>query len=413
MTDQLHIRDVPSPIHAWVEDERRLEGKTQNDFLLKLLEESRARKLQIPLFRDQRTIDLANPTLPFTFIDLFAGIGGLRLGLERVGGTCVFSSEWDKYAQRTYKAWFGETPEGDIRKIRPIEIPDHDIMAAGFPCQPFSIAGVSKKNSLGREHGFKDQTQGTLFFTLATIIEAKRPAVLVLENVRNLLGHDQGRTWAVIKGTLEDMQYHVFHQVIDAKHWVPQHRERVFIVCFDKHEFPIAPPFVFPEKPENGPKLKDILETKVDKKYTLTDHLWDYLQKYAARHKAQGNGFGFSLADPEGVTRTLSARYFKDGSEILIPQGKKKNPRRLTPTECRALMGFPPELQPVVSDTQAYKQFGNAVVPPVAEAVMREVVRVLAKHLTKEGRLFKRRPVESVEDHSWPHTMANTQSKMR
>ena len=394
-----------------MENERKVDGKTQNEFLLDLLEESRARKLQMPLFREHRAADLDAATLPFTFIDLFAGIGGLRIGLERAGGTCVFSSEWDKYAQRTYKAWFGETPHGDIRKIKPADIPDHDILAAGFPCQPFSIAGVSKKNSLGRDHGFKDQTQGTLFFTLATIVEAKRPAVLVLENVKNLLNHDRGRTWEVIKGTLDDLRYHVFHEVIDARRWVPQHRERVFIVCFDKDEFPIRPAFTFPPRPENEPKLGDILEAEVDPKYTLTDHLWEYLKKYAARHKAQGNGFGYSIAPRDGVTRTLSARYYKDGSEILIDQGKRKNPRRLTPTECRALMGFPP-LKIEVSDTQAYKQFGNAVVPLVAEAVMRQVVTVLAKHLTKDGRLLKRRPVE-VEDQTWPHTMANTRLKMR
>jgi DNA (cytosine-5)-methyltransferase 1 len=315
----------------------------------------------------------------FTFIDVFAGIGGFRLALERLGGRCVFSSEWDRYAQRTYAAWFGEAPTGDIRQVSRADIPDHHILAAGFPCQPFSLAGVSKKNSLGRAHGFADATQGTLFFQLASIIAAKRPPVVLLENVKNLTSHDSGRTWDVIHRTLEDeLQYRVFHRVIDAAAFVPQHRERVFIVGFDKHTLGASatPDLASIGRGTTTPKLRDILLDDVDAKYTLSDALWSYLQAYAAKHRSKGNGFGFGIADPDGVTRTLSARYFKDGSEILIAQGRRRNPRRLTPRECARLMGFPDDLPQVVSDTQAYRQFGNAVVPPVAHAVAREILRV-------------------------------------
>jgi DNA (cytosine-5)-methyltransferase 1 len=403
------VREVPEEIREWIERKRESDGITQNDFLLSLLDEAYRSNLQIPLFRASSLPSHPKAqTVPFMFIDLFAGIGGLRLGLEHVGGQCVFSSEWDRYAQKTYKAWHGETPHGDIRKIRPSEIPDHDILAAGFPCQPFSIAGVSKKKSLGREHGFRDQTQGTLFFYLASIIEAKRPPVLLLENVKNLLSHDQGKTWQVIKSTLGDLRYHVFHQVIDAAGWVPQHRERVFIVCFDENVFPLRPRFVFPKADtDQRLRLRGILESKPLDKYTLSDHLWRYLQDYAARHRDRGNGFGFSLADRDGITRTLSARYFKDGSEILIPQ-RGRNPRRLTPRECARLMGFPDELKLVVSDTQAYKQFGNAVVPPVAAAVGRQIVAVLVSEIMKNGCILKRNISETTE--TWQPSTANTRS---
>jgi DNA (cytosine-5)-methyltransferase 1 len=323
-------------------------------------------------------------TRSFTFIDLFAGIGGYRIPLEKIGGRCVFSSEKDKHAQKTYQDWFGEAPHGDITQISPAEIPDHFLLAAGFPCQPFSIAGVSKKKSLGQAHGFKCLTQGTLFFNVATIIEIKRPSIVLLENVKNLKSHDEGRTWRVINQTLEELQYKVFHKVIDASAWVPQHRERIYIVCFDKRVYGDNPPFVFPKPPEGPrPKLRDILEPAPDRKYTLTSHLWQYLQDYAERQKAKGNGFGFGLADLDGITRTLSARYYKDGSEILIPQTRSRNPRRLTPKECARLMGFDEKYQNniVVSDTQAYRQFGNAIVPKVAEAVIAEVAPFLPRPL--------------------------------
>lgn len=319
------------------------------------------------------------PTPRFDFIDLFAGIGGMRIAFEDCGGRCVFTSEWDKFAQQTYAANFGETPHGDIREIDASDIPAHDILLAGFPCQPFSISGVSKKNALGRPHGFDDPTQGTLFFEIKRILEAHRPTAFLLENVKNLGSHDRGRTFEVIMRTLrEDLGYTVYSQVIDAAAYVPQHRERIFIVGFRE---PVA--FDFPvSDASSGPPLSAILEDEVDPKYTLTDHLWRYLQDYAAKHKAKGNGFGFGLADLDGVTRTLSARYYKDGSEVLVPQ-EGQNPRRLTPEECSRLMGFR-QLRPgfviPVSDTQAYKQFGNAVVPPVVAAIGSRMVDALVAY---------------------------------
>lgn len=316
-----------------------------------------------------------NRAKKFKFVDLFAGIGGFRIALEKLGGECVFTSEWDKYAQKTYEAWFGDTPAGDIRNIKPQSIPNHDLLAAGFPCQPFSIAGVSKKISLGRAHGFKDRNQGNLFFYLATIIKAKRPPVIFLENVKNLRSHDKGGTWKVIEETLDDLDYAIFSEVFDAASWTPQHRERVFIVGFDKKRFGENPAFKWPSLPKKNPRLADILEKKPDRKYTLTEHLWGYLQNYAAKHRAKGNGFGFGIADPDGITRTLSARYYKDGSEILIAQGGHRPPRRLTPRECARLMGFPDKYKIVVSDTQAYRQFGNAVVVPVVHTVGKQVVK--------------------------------------
>jgi DNA (cytosine-5)-methyltransferase 1 len=376
------VRNVPYDVREWIEKERQRNQMSQQEFVLSVLQRASAVETTPLLpFNDLPKEPAVPDSLPFKFVDLFAGIGGFRSALTKLGGTCVFSSEWDRYSQKTYKAWWGDTPEGDIRQIVPADIPDHDFLAAGFPCQPFSIAGVSKKKSLGQAHGFKCNTQGTLFFNLASIIEGKRPPVCLLENVKNLQSHDKGRTWKTIKETLEELRYVVFDKVIDAAWWVPQHRERVYIVCFDKAIFGDNPPFAFPEEPKTKPKLKDILEKSPDPKYTLTDHLWKYLQKYAEHHKAKGNGFGFGLADFNSVTRTLSARYYKDGSEILVPQ-QGKNPRRLTPRECQRLMGFD-EKDIVVSDTQAYRQFGNAVVPKVAEAVGRQVLAVLRWQLTR------------------------------
>lgn len=308
------------------------------------------------------------------FIDLFAGIGGFRWALEKgLGGTCVFASEWDKFAQQTYEANFGHRPDGDITAIDPKSIPDHDILTAGFPCQPFSIAGVSKANALGRRHGFEHATQGTLFFNVAKIIETKQPRAFVLENVKNLKSHDKGNTFRVITETLKELGYFFDSRVIDAQHWVPQHRERIFIAGFrDEAEFKR---FSWPRLPKEGPKFESILEKeKVDPKYTLTDGLWDYLQRYAAKHKAAGNGFGYGLTKPDGIARTLSARYYKDGSEVLVDQGRRKNPRRLTPRECARLMGYPAEMKIVCSDTRAYKQFGNSVVVPVVSALCKQVV---------------------------------------
>lgn len=310
----------------------------------------------------------------FTFIDLFAGIGGLRLGFESIGGECVFTSEWDKYSRKTYGENFGTAHEigGDIREFSkdPSLVPRHDVLLAGFPCQPFSIAGVSKKNALGRPHGFLCDTQGTLFFDLAQIIAHHQPPAFLLENVKNLERHDKGRTFATILNALEnELGYQVHTRVISSEPWVPQKRERVFLVGFKgKTSFDFSQLVI----PEEGPKLGSILEAEVEARYTLTPHLWNYLKSYKEKHQAKGNGFGYSLFGPNDVARTLSARYYKDGSEILIAQ-PRKSPRRLTPRECARLMGFQHndgrEFVIPVSDTQAYKQFGNAVVVPVVKAI--------------------------------------------
>lgn len=309
------------------------------------------------------------------FIDLFCGIGGFRIAFDKAGGKCVFSSDWNKYAQITYEANFGEKPHGDIHAVAVADIPPHDVLCGGFPCQPFSIAGVSKKLSLGRKHGFEDKEQGNLFFEIANILEFHQPAAFVLENVKNLKSHDQGRTFQIIYNTLtEALGYTVYHKVIDAQSVVPQHRERIFLVGFKDRRH-----FEFPEFPEHGPTLGTILDEEVDPKYTLTDHLWKYLQDYAKKHQAAGNGFGFGLVTKADVARTLSARYYKDGSEILISQGARKNPRRLTPRECARLMGYPGSFKIPVSDTQAYKQFGNSVVVPVVERIAKAVVEALQR----------------------------------
>jgi DNA (cytosine-5)-methyltransferase 1 len=309
------------------------------------------------------------------FIDLFCGIGGFRIAFERADCECVFSSDWNEQAQITYEANFGEKPHGDIHSVAVADIPAHDILCAGFPCQPFSIAGVSKKLSLGKKHGFEDKEQGNLFFSIAEILEFHQPAAFVLENVKNLKNHDKGRTFQIIYDTLTNaLGYHVHYQVIDAQGLVPQHRERIFLVGFKEKRH-----FEFPAFPTEGPKLGAILDKNVPEKYTLTDHLWKYLQDYAAKHRAAGNGFGFGLCTSKDTARTLSARYYKDGSEILISQGTEKNPRRLTPRECCLLMGYPPDFKIPVSDTQAYKQFGNSVVVPVVERIAEAVADAL-KH---------------------------------
>ncbi len=347
----------------------------------------------------------------FTFIDLFAGIGGLRRGFESIGGRCVFTSEWDKYSQKTYRANFPDDDHeinGDITKIEAADIPAHDVLLAGFPCQPFSIAGVSKKNSLNRPHGFEDKTQGTLFYDVARIIRHHRPAAFLLENVRNLLSHDKGRTFETIKDVLEnDLGYTIDYRVIDGRSWVPQHRERIFIVGlredsgfkFDEMTLPdksAAPRLRSILHPENGDEAPDQRFVgsevgdnigKVNPRYTLTNHLWTYLQNYAAKHKAAGNGFGFGLVGPDDVARTLSARYYKDGSEILIKQGDGV-PRRLTPRECARLMGFDePQGSSFVipvSDTQAYRQFGNSVVVPAVKAVAEHMKEHILKAVRRQ-----------------------------
>lgn len=320
-------------------------------------------------------VDGSNMQTKLRFIDLFCGIGGFRLAFQRAGARCVFSSDWDKFSRQTYAANFGETPHGDIHSVAVADIPKFDILCGGFPCQPFSLAGVSKKNSLGRKHGFEDVKQGNLFFSIADILDYHQPPAFVLENVKHLVRHDQGRTFAVIHDTLTNaLGYQVQWRIIDAQVVVPQHRQRIFLVGFKPGRA-----FVFPEFPTEGPKLESILDPDVPDKYTLSDHLWSYLQNYAKKHQAAGNGFGFGLVTGNDVARTLSARYHKDGSEILISQGSRKNPRRLSPRECARLMGYPSDFKIPVSDTQAYRQFGNSVVVPVVERVARSVVETLLR----------------------------------
>lgn len=351
----------------------------------------RAPQLQQLLFGDESR---ASGNHEFTFIDLFAGIGGIRTGFESQGGECVFTSEWDKYAVKTYCENFSvdHPVEGDITQIPENQIPDHDVLLAGFPCQPFSIAGVSKKNSLGRKHGFLDETQGTLFFDVARIIKEKQPKAFLLENVKNLQSHDKGRTFEVIKRTLEEeLGYKISTRVVDAKGLVPQHRERIYIVGFKSDTDFSWDALQLPNK--DARNMGDILHSqngkeepekdytlgkkaKVNEKYILSDKLWNYLYNYAAKHKAKGNGFGYGMVTKKSTARTLSARYYKDGSEILINRGKG-NPRRLTPRECARLMGYPDNFKIPVSDTQSYKQFGNSVVVPMIE----EIARIMKPHI--------------------------------
>lgn len=375
-----------------------------------------------------------HPHYAFRFIDLFAGIGGIRSGFEAIGGQCVFTSEWNKNAVRTYKAnWFNDETahrfNQDIREVtlsdKPqvteaeayvhidAQIPDHDVLLAGFPCQPFSLAGVSKKNALGRAHGFECEAQGTLFFDVARIIKAKRPAIFVLENVKNLKSHDGGKTFRVIMNTLDELGYDVADagatgkddpKVIDGKHFLPQHRERIVLVGF-RRDLHLSEGFSLRDisrfYPQQRPLFGDLLDMTVDAKYILSPKLWDYLYHYAKKHAAKGNGFGFGLVDPtraDSVARTLSARYHKDGSEILVdrgwdralgeadfanPDNQQRRPRRLTPRECARLMGFEkPGEKPFripVSDTQAYRQFGNSVVVPVFAAVARLLEPYIAR----------------------------------
>jgi len=398
--------------------------------------------IEIEMLKDMLPKSPAHhPDYKFRFIDLFAGIGGIRKGFEEIGGQCVFTSEWNKEAVRTYKAnWYCDPEQhkfnDDIRQITLTEdpdidineayqnidnaIPDHEVLLAGFPCQPFSLAGVSKKNSLGRAHGFECEAQGTLFFDVARIIAAKQPPIFVLENVKNLKSHDKGNTFRVIMKTLDELGYDVADsdisgsndpKVIDGKNFLPQHRERIVLVGF-KRSLDIKGDFSLKNIsqffPEARPTILDLLEPEVDSKYILTENLWKYLYNYAKKHQAKGNGFGFGLVDPQNpdsVARTLSARYHKDGSEILIdrgwdmqhgeidfddPDNQKNRPRRLTPRECARLMGFEkPDgkdfFRIPVSDTQAYKQFGNSVVVPVFTAV----AKLLAPYILQAAEIKK------------------------
>ena len=335
----------------------------------------------------------------FTFIDLFAGIGGIRQGFEAHGGECVYTSEWNKYSQQTYLANFPDDDHeiaGDITEVHADDVPDHDVLLGGFPCQPFSLAGVSKKNSLGRAHGFNDPTQGTLFFDIKRILKAKRPQAFMLENVKNLRSHDRGRTFQVIEETLrEDLGYHLEWRIIDGANFVPQHRERIYLIGFreetafswDDLKLPATRTTMTrvlhrtdgtePLIDDDGERFFDHSTGTVQERYTLTPNLWTYLQNYAAKHRAAGNGFGYGMVGPDGVARTLSARYHKDGSEVLIGQAGGR-PRRLTPRECARLMGFSDDFKIPVSDTQAYRQFGNSVVVPAVG----EIARIMVPHLT-------------------------------
>lgn len=391
---ETELRTLRENIGLSQEEVARLSGFSRKTIQRWESGKSPVRKAAVELLRGLSAAKLGDRAErpAFRFIDLFAGIGGMRLGFESIGGHCVFTSEWDKYSQLTYRENFGrdEVIHGDIEKIPSEHIPSHDVLLAGFPCQPFSIAGVSKKNALGRPHGFACEAQGTLFFEVARILNDKRPAAFLLENVKNLVTHDGGRTFRTIMSVLEnELGYHVTTKVIDARSFVPQHRERIFIVGFrEPTDFSLGPLAV--PQASHHPTLRAILHPedgterpeppftdasgRVNPKYTLSDHLWDYLQRYAAKHRSKGNGFGFGLFGPDDVARTLSARYYKDGSEILV-RTAGANPRRLTPRECARLMGFDragrAPFRIPVSDTRAYKQFGNAVVVPVVETIAR------------------------------------------
>ena len=413
-TDVL-IRDVPGDVLDRI-DRMVPTGSSRVGFLRDEL----SRRYGEPRFTRDMFVPGVEPRkvvgqLPFKFIDLFAGVGGFRSAMTALGGECVFTSEWDRFSAQTYAAWYGDNHihQSDIRDLDiEKEVPDHDVLCAGFPCQPFSLAGVSKKQSLGRKHGFDDEKQGNLFFSIMKIVDLKRPPILFLENVKNLVSHDKGNTWKVIRAELESRGYNVHAKVVDARSWVPQHRERIFIVCFDNSMFGglDAELFNFPNVDDAPqPRLHDVLEDRSpDRKYMLSDKLWNYLQEYAEKHRLKGNGFGFGLVGRRDVARTLSARYHKDGSEILVKQKGFRNPRRLTPAEAGRLMGFEQRyasmfgheggFPQVVSDTQAYRQFGNAVVPLVVEAIGRGVVDVMAAKLTEgsgcllKGRWATRRP---------------------
>jgi len=373
MAKQVHLR-LNDTLYKEIVGESKKQGKNVQDTVSDLIMSGISKKM----------VEGTDGARPLTFIDLFAGIGGLRLAYEMAACRCVYSNEWNKYSQRTYFANFGELPEGDITKVDASFIPDHDILVGGFPCQPFSIAGVSKKNSLGRATGFEDKTQGTLFFDVCRIIKAKRPKAFMLENVKNLVSHDKGNTFRIIIESLDELDYDVHWKILDGQDFVPQHRERIVIVGFDRKRFGYKVDFDFDIHPLGPkPKLNNILEENVPQKYTLTDNLWKYLQNYAVVQRNKGNGFGFGLVDLDGIARTLSARYYKDGSEILIPQ-EGINPRRLTPRECARLQGFPDDFLIPVSDTQAYKQFGNSVVVPLMAEMAKLVCETLRSLSEKE-----------------------------
>lgn len=403
MPKNLFIRNVGDEELDWLDASAPV-GVSREKYLKGIIERAHEESKLSVKRAETNTVKVPST---FKFIDLFAGIGGFHIGMRLNGGECVFANEWDKYSAQTYLVWTASDHLNtqDLRELDYEEvIPNHDILCGGFPCQPFSIAGVSKKNSLGRKHGFQDAEQGNLFFAICDIVAAKRPPVLLLENVKNLKSHDKGKTWKVIQESIDALGYEMRSQVIDASSWVPQHRERIFMVCFDRRKFTKEEieSFEFPVGPKKSQSLGLILEEKPDKKYMLTDNLWLYLQKYAAKHKAAGNGFGFGLVGPSDISRTLSARYYKDGSEILIKQPYWRNPRRLTPAEAALLMGFNSRLAKfmgfqgrfpqVCSDMQSYKQFGNSVSPLVVEAVGKQIVKVLELRKVRLGAKSQKSP---------------------
>ena len=325
--------------------------------------------------------------MSFKFIDLFAGTGGIRIPFDEIGGQCVFSSEWDKFAQTTYAANFGETPYGDITQIDPSDIPEFDLLTGGFPCQPFSHAGLKK--------GF-DDTRGTLFFKIAQIIEHHKPKVVFLENVKGLLSHDKGNTFATIKRILEEMGYIVNYKVHNAKDFgVPQNRQRIFIVAIRND---INYKFEFAEPPLTPTRVGDILEENVNEKYTISDKLWAGAKRRKEEHKAKGNGFGYGIVNADSpYTNTISARYYKDGSEILVEQ-REKNPRKLTPREAARLQGYPESFVIPVSDTQAYRQFGNAVAIPAIRSVAQQLKPILnpsLKSTIEQNITFQSTPLQN------------------
>ena len=397
------LRNLDPKETEWIKNNKPT-GISQNVFIKDLISTAIDDKSKI----NNKKLSISNnkySNIPFTFIDLFAGIGGFRSALTLLGGKCLYTNEWNKYALSTYKHWYGSdsTTSEDIRKIDHSSLPSHDILCAGFPCQPFSLAGVSKKNSLGRKHGFEDIEQGNLFDCIMKVVDIKKPPILFLENVKNLKSHDKGNTWKYIKESITDRGYEIYSKVIDASNWVPQHRERIFIICFDKSTFANNRKiqFSFPDNPTKRKyNLDYVLEKNPNKKYMLSDKLWKYLQDYAAKHKAKGNGFGYGLADKHGITRTMSARYHKDGAEILIKQDGWKNPRRLTPNEAKYLMGFDDKyalsfghkngFPQTVSDTQAYKQFGNSVVPLVIEEIMQNIITEIIRYKLESNLNFVR-----------------------
>ena len=364
---------------------------------------SKSKLAKILELHEEAPFSNENKNPKFRFIDLFAGIGGIRLPFQQLGGECVFSSEWDKFAQRTYAANYGEVPSGDITQIVASDIPDHDILMGGFPCQSFSQAGLKK--------GFED-TRGTMFFEIQRILGEKRPKVFLLENVKQLKGHDKGRTLQTILNILtgesdlplddvpmsddarealgKKLNYWVDYKVLRAADFgIPQNRERIFIVGFDRDYFgeniDFNKIFKWPEPTNQPTKVGDILESQeildaLEDKYTISDKLWAGHLRRKAEHGIKGNGFGYSLFNRESsYTNTISARYYKDGSEVLIDQSHLgKNPRKLTPRECARLQGFPDDfIVDAVSQGQIYKQFGNSVCVKVIQAVAKQIVTVL------------------------------------